>query len=91
MTDVDSTMTDADLSDWNKRIKVRIKVDGPEAWQFRVEDAETGRLIPCRALRLELDPTGDMTWLRADLLVEEADLTILADIKLWKEPENGSA
>lgn len=71
-------------------MKLRLRGDGPEAWKFRIEDAETGRLLPVMGFTLAV--TDGVLTLNATLMVSDVDVEGLISIpalvkQLTAEPE----
>lgn len=60
-------------------LKVRVKISGPEAWQCRVEDAETGKLLPFMVEGLSIAIKDGAWTLSGSLVVCEVEAEVHAD------------
>lgn len=53
-------------------MKLRLRGDGPEAWRFRIEDAETGKVLPMMGFTLEAQ--DNVLTLTCQLMVSECNV-----------------
>lgn len=59
-----------------RRIRVR---GGPEAWSFRVEDIESGQVLPAKDIVLRFDRIYDYAVVELTLCVDEVDIELDAE------------
>lgn len=74
-------------------MKLRLRGDGPDAWRFRIEDAETGKCLP--VMNFTLDVKDGVMTLDCTLMVSDVEIEglvnigkMLADLASEPEPES---
>ena len=60
-------------------IKLRLHADGPEGWRFRIEDAETGKVLP--VMNFTIDVRNDVVAITTTLMLSEVDVAGLVNIQ----------
>lgn len=71
-------------------MKIRLRCDGPEAWKFRFEDAETGKLLP--VMDFTIDVKDHVMTVNCTLMVSEVEIDGVINLaemvkQLTAEPE----
>lgn len=71
-------------------VRIRVKRCGdskanPEWWQFRFEDADTGKLLPVADFKLRGGFNGGRDFITAEVTIEINEIDIEMPMVVWKE------